>query len=630
MLRRGNGLSTALKLRSSHFSTSSTSSTSRSLATLHKHALWPSTSTTTRRSYASITHSHDIAVLGGGITGLATAYFLTQQLPRAKITIYESGDRIGGWLSSKRVDVQGGNVLFEAGPRTLRPASNGVLAARLIQALDLGKDTIFTQNTSPAATNRFLYYPDHLVRMPHPSYGFWENFQNIWSEPVFEGTLVAAVREFWKEGRDKSVEDESIGAFFERRFSKTMVERILSGMIHGIYAGDVYKLSAKSLFPRPYRDDLVTGSVIAGAVKTRSEGVEMTKMEAEFLQEMKGFKWDPLLRATLRDTSVFTFRDGLGMLVDKLARKLWDSGNVEVKTSTPVKALRLSDDKTGVEITTFASPDPIRHTTVVSALSPAHLNALAPPTTTLAPETPSVSVMTVNLYYPQADMHPPGFGYLIPLATPFEQNPERALGVTFDTAYSPSTADTDTSQWSYNDMDELTRQREAGRMINVNDFAWHNFPAKPVVQDNVPVRGTKLTVMLGGHWWDGWPSFPSEAEGLAMARSVVSRQLGIHQEPEAWAVNLQKDCIPQYTVGHESRLKAAHRRLEREYKGKLRVAGNWTMGVGVNDCLRSAWDVVKGIREGREGATGLENVGTEEFVMMKPVRVDAREEKEEK
>lgn len=628
MLRRGNGLSTALKLRSSPLYTTCTS-----LAPSRATAAALSISSTKKRSYASstTTHSHDIAVLGGGITGLATAYFITQQLPRAKVTIYESGDRIGGWLSSKRVDVKGGNVLFEAGPRTLRPNANGVLAARLIQELDLGKETIFTQNTSPAAVNRFLYYPDRLVRMPHPSYGFWENFQNIWAEPVFEGSLWAAATEMWKDGRDKSVQDESIGDFFGRRFSKTMVDRILSGMVHGIYAGDAYKLSAKSLFPRPYRDDLEAGSVLAGALKTRAEGVEMTKAEAGFLQEMKDFKWDPLLRATLRDTSVFTFRDGLQMLVDKLAGKLWEAGNVEVKTSAPVKALRLADDKSGVEVTTFKTPEPARHGTVISALSPAHLNALAPPNTTLAPETPSVTVMTVNLYYPQANMHPPGFGYLIPLATPFEQNPERALGVVFDTAYSPSNADTDTTQWSFNDMEELTRQRAAGRMINVNDFGWHNFPEKPVVQDQVEQRGTKVTVMLGGHWWDGWPAYPSESEGLEMARSILARQLGIHQEPEASSVNLQKDCIPQYTVGHEARLKAAHSKLAKQYNGKLRVAGNWMQGVGVNDCLRSAWDVVKGLKEGKQGATGLEQVGNEEFVKLKPVRVGKEgEEREEK
>lgn len=64
-----------------------------------------------------------IAVLGGGITGLSTAHYLTKELPNAKITVYEGGDRLGGWLKSKYVDVGSGKVLFEQGPRTLRPNS---------------------------------------------------------------------------------------------------------------------------------------------------------------------------------------------------------------------------------------------------------------------------------------------------------------------------------------------------------------------------------------------------------------------------------------------------------------------------------------------------------------------------
>lgn len=77
-------------------------------------------------------HGNDIAILGGGITGLASAYYLTKELPKAKITIYEASDRLGGWLSSNRVPVKDGSVLFEAGPRTLRPSANGVLSARLV------------------------------------------------------------------------------------------------------------------------------------------------------------------------------------------------------------------------------------------------------------------------------------------------------------------------------------------------------------------------------------------------------------------------------------------------------------------------------------------------------------------
>lgn len=63
----------------------------------------------------------NVAVLGGGISGLASAYFLSQKLPRAKIVLYESSSRLGGWLYSKKVDVGSGNVVFEQGPRSLRP-----------------------------------------------------------------------------------------------------------------------------------------------------------------------------------------------------------------------------------------------------------------------------------------------------------------------------------------------------------------------------------------------------------------------------------------------------------------------------------------------------------------------------
>ena len=76
--------------------------------------------------------THDVAVLGGGITGLACAYYLTRELPKAKITIYEASDRLGGWLSSARVPVKDGSVLFEAGPRTLRPSANGALACQMV------------------------------------------------------------------------------------------------------------------------------------------------------------------------------------------------------------------------------------------------------------------------------------------------------------------------------------------------------------------------------------------------------------------------------------------------------------------------------------------------------------------
>ncbi len=76
----------------------------------------------------------DIAILGGGVTGLAAAYYCSRQLPRAKITLFEQGARCGGWMQSSRVKVPGGQVLFEQGPHSLRATGSqaNLLAVNLV------------------------------------------------------------------------------------------------------------------------------------------------------------------------------------------------------------------------------------------------------------------------------------------------------------------------------------------------------------------------------------------------------------------------------------------------------------------------------------------------------------------
>lgn len=69
-----------------------------------------------------------IAVLGGGITGLSAAHYLSRELPNAQITIYEGGKRLGGWLNSEQIDVGNGYITVEQGPRTLRAGTPASLA----------------------------------------------------------------------------------------------------------------------------------------------------------------------------------------------------------------------------------------------------------------------------------------------------------------------------------------------------------------------------------------------------------------------------------------------------------------------------------------------------------------------
>lgn len=187
-------------------------------------------------------------------------------------------------------------------------------------------------------------------------------------------------------------------------------------------------------------------------------------------------------------------------------------------------------------------------------------------------ETDAVTVMVVNLFFSNPDILPVrGFGYLLPRSIPLDQNPERALGVVFDSDAS-------------------------------------------IGQDDV--SGTKVTVMLGGHWWDDFQTYPDEDEGASMAKAVLRRHLGIFDEPRVVKVSLQHDCIPQYGVGHDDRMADASRALE-GWKGRLRVAGNSYTGVGLNDCVRAARDVVKGLVDDT-GKTGLDSfVGGKDWSWVK-------------
>lgn len=89
-----------------------------------------------RAQSTTSTQPKNIAILGGGVTGLASAIYLMKELPHANITIYEGGDRLGGWMRSTHIDVENGSVVFEHGPRTLRPKPPaGLVTLELVMEL---------------------------------------------------------------------------------------------------------------------------------------------------------------------------------------------------------------------------------------------------------------------------------------------------------------------------------------------------------------------------------------------------------------------------------------------------------------------------------------------------------------
>ncbi|KAL1639003.1 oxygen-dependent protoporphyrinogen oxidase [Diplodia intermedia] len=539
-----------------------------------------------RRLYSrrldSVGERQNIAILGGGITGLASAHYLRKTLRNANITVYEASPRLGGWLQSQRVEVPGGSVLFEQGPRTIRQATSSLVTTHLVQDLGLADEVVYTSKTSPAARNRYVYYPDHLVKMPGPGLGLFETFRTVLFEPVMAGAISAAVGESFRPPRDSNVTDESLGSFLERRLGSRQVgDNLASAVMHGIYAGDIYQLSAKSLMPFQWYLEGKYGSISKGvyAVQQENSGtVPVPQREADFI---KSFMDEPHLERDflqkLRSASVFSFRNGIQTLVNRLRDRLLDQENVEIKTSTQVTRLEKDEETGKIRIHSRGDSSPQTSDLVISALPAKVLAKIATAGQTTSNFTgfsplssiSSVNVMVVNLFFSDPHVLPAsGFGYLLPRSIPFEQNPERALGVIFD---SDAVAGQDTAD------------------------------------------GTKVTVMLGGHWWDGWAAedLCSPEEGVEMARTVLARHLGIVAEPTATNVRLHRDAIPQYKVGHEQRMKDAHYALKRAFGGRVRAVGNSYTGVGVNDCLRAARNVARQL--GDEGIMN-DKTGLEHFV----------------
>ncbi|MCJ1466296.1 oxygen-dependent protoporphyrinogen oxidase [Pseudocyphellaria aurata] len=502
----------------------------------------------------------DVAILGGGITGLACAYYLSRDLPNIKITLLEGTSRLGGWLKTETINVGDGSITFEQGPRSLRTAfPNGPVTLDLVSKLGLERRLLATDKKSIAAQSRYIYYPGRLVRLPGPGQSLLKNISSFALEPVFKGTLSACFSEPFKPPRDERLKDESIASFISRRFGSPLANNLASAFVHGVYAGNIDQLSVRSIFPKLWMFEGSDRSVLKGLLKARFSGTVL--MPA---QDIKLLKNPP----DMKGWGTFTFVGGIGELADTLVKELEKNPNVMIQKQTNVQSLELqrttSDIQINVTRTGPRTPTIQQNFShVISTISGVNLDKIAdlPPLR----HTPAVTVMVVNLFFARHDLLPVhGFGYLVPRSVPFSENAEHALGVVFDSE------------------------------------ATHG-------QDTVP--GTKVTVMLGGHWWDDWPTYPDEEEGAKMAKAILKRHLGIVMEPTVIRVGLQKDCIPQYTVGHFERMVQTSSLLKR-FEGRLRVAGSSYKGVGLNDCVRAASDVVRGLVDGT-GTDGLESFVSE-------------------
>lgn len=201
-----------------------------------------------------------------------------------------------------------------------------------------------TDAKSVASQNRFIYYPNHLVRIPGPGQSFLKSFTTVVSEPVFKGVFSGLIFELFKPKRNSALKDESVRSFFARRFGSALADNLVSAFVHGVYAGDINQLSICSIFPKLWFYEESSQSVTKGLWKWRgSESLLIPKEDITVMER-------PPKVVNMKGLGPFSFLGGIGELSDTIANKLEKNPNVTIHKQTIVQGLELLKAKSAVQV----------------------------------------------------------------------------------------------------------------------------------------------------------------------------------------------------------------------------------------------------------------------------------------
>ena len=197
-----------------------------------------------------------VVVIGGGISGLITAFKLQQR--GIDVRLLERSDHVGGVM---RTIVENG-FLTEWGPNSFR--SNDDLDD-LIKEIGLDDERV---EADPAAP-RFIYHKGQLKPFPMGIGGFLST-----SLLSFGGKLRILAEPFIRKRRETG--EESVGGFVARRLGRQVEQTFVSPFISGIYAGDSSKLSINATFPTLVEFEELGGSILIGAIKSMRRRKQQT------------------------------------------------------------------------------------------------------------------------------------------------------------------------------------------------------------------------------------------------------------------------------------------------------------------------------------------------------------------
>lgn len=333
-----------------------------------------------------------VAVLGGGISGLAATHRLIELSAEKafplRVTLLEASPRLGGVIRTSRRD----GFLLESGPDSF--ITDKPWALQLAKRIGLENEVI---GTNPEFRRSYVVLKGRLLPVPEGFYllapsAFWP----MVATPIFSwpGKLRMALDLVIP--RKISDEDESLADFVRRRLGREALERMAQPMVSGIHAADPESLSLQAVMPRFVEMERTHGSIIRALLKSRQKRVPARGVSGP------------------RYGLFATFQDGMQTLVDALVSKI-PPGAVRLNASVT----ELGRGGEGWTIT-LTSGEALQADAVVVTLPATAAARLLRPVdfvlSDLLGGVPYASTVTANFAYPDVDVPYPldGFGFVVP------------------------------------------------------------------------------------------------------------------------------------------------------------------------------------------------------------------------
>ena len=183
---------------------------------------------------------YDVGVIGGGISGISSLYYLQKENKNANFILFEAEKSLGGKIRTKKEK----GIIYELGPDSLFSYKR--------YSVDFLNEIGFSNSIkgSKEGLGIYLYTDNKLLRYPNGIFSLYPaDILDFFKSNLF--SWYGKVRFLWEAfippiSNDK---DESLYEFGIRRLGKEATQKLIAPLLGGIYAGDPMTMSLKALFP---------------------------------------------------------------------------------------------------------------------------------------------------------------------------------------------------------------------------------------------------------------------------------------------------------------------------------------------------------------------------------------------